>query len=78
MQLCARKSMNYATRALKAGDVFAAPQRDARILIAIGKADPAPVDPMEELRKEAAALGVKVDARWGEARLRAEIEKAQE
>lgn len=36
--LIATKSLSYATRRLQAGDTFAANNRDARILIAIGKA----------------------------------------
>lgn len=31
---------------------------------------------LDELRSEAKALGIKVDRRWGEARIRAEIDKA--
>jgi hypothetical protein len=34
-------------------------------------------DPLDALRTEAASIGVKVDKRWGEDRLREEIEKAQ-
>jgi hypothetical protein len=54
------------------------------------KAEPAPVfvtdpapepeadeaDPRDELRAEAASLGIEVDNRWGEKRLREEIDKA--
>lgn len=44
--------------------------------------DPAPepeadeADPRDELREEARSLGIKVDNRWGEKRLREEIDKA--
>jgi len=44
--------------------------------------DPAPepvadeADPRDELREEARLLGIKVDMRWGEDRLREEIDKA--
>ena len=33
-------------------------------------------DPRDELREEARSLGIKVDMRWGEDRLREEIDKA--
>ena len=35
-----------------------------------------PADPIDALRKEAEAIGIDVDGRWGEKRLRAEIAKA--
>ena len=42
--------------------------------------DPAPVedeaDPRDELRGKARSLGIEVDMRWGEKRLREEIDKA--
>ena len=37
-----------------------------------------PVDELDRLREQAAALGVKVDRRWGVHRLRQEIESAKE
>lgn len=38
VRMVATKSMRYATRALKAGEFFEAPNRDARILEGLGKA----------------------------------------
>lgn len=38
VDLIATKSMTYATRRLKADDAFGAKPRDARVLVAIGKA----------------------------------------
>jgi hypothetical protein len=42
-----------------------------------GGSFPAPLRGLDELRAEAEALGVKVDRRWGDKRLLAEIAKAQ-
>lgn len=39
---------------------------------------PEPVDELDRLREQAAALGVQVDRRWGVHRLRQEIESAKE
>jgi hypothetical protein len=52
MDLIATRSMTYATRRLRPGDDFVAKTpRDARVLIAIGKARPAPQrDELAELR----------------------------
>lgn len=44
VDLIATKSMTYATRRLKADDGFGAKPRDARILVAIGKARYATAD----------------------------------
>lgn len=41
VELVATKDFSYSTRRLKAGDSFSVPQRDARILIAIKKAEAA-------------------------------------
>lgn len=79
--LIANKAFLYGTRALRAGDEFTAPRQDARALEAVRLAkpfQPGPADPLEELRREALAAGVKVDARWGEKRLRDEIAKAKD
>lgn len=46
IDLIASKAMTYATRRLVADDVFQASRRDARLLVAIGKAKF--VDPAEE------------------------------
>ena len=39
MELMAKKSMTYATRRLSPGDRFTAPTSDAKVLIAIKKAE---------------------------------------
>lgn len=44
VDLIATKAMTYATRRLKAEDAFGAKSRDARILVAIGKARYATAD----------------------------------
>lgn len=86
-KLIASRAMRYGTRALRAGDEFEASRRDARLLVAIGRASeakepepvkPEPEDDIEALREEAQALGVHVDGRWGAKRLRDEIAKARE
>ena len=80
--LIANRDMRYATRALTAGDLFQANNRDARLLVALKRARHAPAQPTEpeptidELRDQAAKLGVEVSTRWGEKRLKEEIEKA--
>jgi hypothetical protein len=43
-KIVANRSMRYGTRMLKAGDMFDAKPRDARLLIAIGRAKPAPTE----------------------------------
>lgn len=48
----------------------------AGILEVEGEDPPPPADGLAALRAEADGLGVRVDGRWGEARLREEIEKA--
>jgi hypothetical protein len=88
--LIATRGMTYATRALQAGDPFQASNQDARILIAIKKArlaaetdvtaPAAPAAPphpatIEQLRDQAARLGITVSTRWGEKRLLEEIAK---
>lgn len=42
--LIATRNLRYATRALTAGEPFQASNQDARILVAIKKARPAPVE----------------------------------
>lgn len=42
-----------------------------------GSGDPAPGEDIESLREQAKALGIDVDARWRERRLKAEIAKVQ-
>ena len=51
----------------------------APVIPAVVVNDPAlpEADDLDGLRKEAEALGVDVDGRWGEKRLRAEIQKAR-
>lgn len=44
-KIVASKSMRYGTRMLQAGDTFDAKERDARLLIAIGRAKLAPDEP---------------------------------
>lgn len=69
------KSQTYMTRAMKARD-----PRFSRILGKLGygteQATPEPEDEIEALRAEAEQLGIEVDGRWGEKRLKAEIAKA--
>ena len=79
-QMTATKAFRYGTRALKAGDEFTASRADARVLEAIGRATAARVAPptLDELRAQAASLGIELDNRWREARLTAEIAAAQE
>jgi hypothetical protein len=81
--------MRYATRRLFAGDEFEASARDAKVFAAVDRlsrgrkgaayaADRIPQpDPLDVLRVEAEAAGVKVDRRWGEARLREELAAAR-
>lgn len=90
MELICTHRMDYGTRRLLPGDIFVADsERDAKVLIAIRKAKEvvkrADVEPppdnvidgdLTALRAEAEALGVRVDKRWGESRLRAEIQAA--
>ena len=46
--------------------------------VTVGVAQPAPADAsIDDLRTQAAALGIRVDGRWSRERLLAEIEKAQ-
>ncbi len=83
--LIATRDMRYATRALSAGEPFQANNRDARLLVALKRATLAPADAqaepaapsIEELRDQAAKLGISVHVRWGEKRLQDEIAKAQ-
>jgi len=79
--LIATRDFRYATRALTAGDPFQASNQDARVLIAIKRATPAPAedvntDALQGLKDEAAKLGIEVGPRWGEKRLKDEIAKA--
>ena len=51
---------------------------DAAVTVGAVQAAPAEQEPnMDDLRAQAAALGIKVDGRWSFDRLAAEIEKAQ-
>lgn len=69
--------MTYAHRALTVGDTFTATRRDARILKAIGRSADAPSDPLASLRARYESVsGFAADKRWGESRLRREIEEA--
>jgi hypothetical protein len=79
--LIATRDFRYATRALTVGDPFQASNQDARVLIAIKRATPAPAedantDALQSLKDEAAKLGIEVGPRWGEKRLKDEIAKA--
>lgn len=50
----------------------------ATVTVGVVQAAPATQEPsIEDLRAQAAALGLKVDGRWSRERLTAEIEKAQ-
>lgn len=77
MKLTATKSMRYNGKSLEPGDHFeAVNERDFRILKGIKKA----VDrdeQIDELRAEAEGLGIEIDGRWGEARLKEKIEEAK-
>lgn len=80
MDLVARKSMTYATRRLQAGDRFAARPANARVLIALRRAAPAPA-PIKDraaLRAEyAEVLGKRPFSGWDEATLAAKIAAAR-
>ena len=102
IRLIALKPFAYATRRMRAGEIFEAPERDARLLLAAKRArqtderEPAKVPPppprlireaaavtpqvdvMARLRAEAESLGVRVNRRWGERRLREELAKARQ
>lgn len=56
MDLIAKRSFRYGTRALTAGELFTASRRDARILKALKKAVDAPAAP-EPARDEGPDLG---------------------
>lgn len=76
MKMIALKAM----RRLRPGDEFEVRRStEARVLIALGKAKEAPPpEPREILREQAEAVGVDVDGRWGEERLKEEIAAATE
>lgn len=90
VDLIATKSMTYATRRLKAEDAFGANPRDARTLVAIGKAryatadavaaDTAPAtkpDDIKELREAyQAKTGKRAFNGWDAEALRAKIAEA--
>jgi hypothetical protein len=81
-RMVAAKSFFYGTRALRAGDEFDVQRPTARLLVAVGRAREAvvpaePEETVETLRAKAKEAGIKkIDARWGIARLKAEIEAA--
>jgi hypothetical protein len=89
MQLVAIRPFRYATRALSAGDRFEAKSDvDAQVLVYRKKAafvrnetKPQVVTLVDtdtgRLRSQAERLGIKVDKRWGPARLAQEIEAAR-
>lgn len=88
--LVATKPMTYGTRRLEAGDRFEVPNRQhATIWTLVRKtarpdydvavvAQAAPPEPgsLDALRADALALGIRVDRRWGEERLRRQIAEA--
>lgn len=92
MKLIATKSLRYATRRMLAGDEFEASSMHARILVGARKARYAPapsvphdIEPedagteiIDRLRSQADRLGIKVDKRWGAARLAQEIARKAE
>jgi len=86
--LIATKSLRYGTRRLMADDGFQARPRDARLLVAIGKAryatedakaaDEAPVDDLAALRAEyQTKVGKKPYMGWDVATLRTKITEAE-
>ena len=78
--LIAKKSFSYATRMLRAGDAFSAGRRDAKILVAIGKAklDDTPKSDLVALRDEYQSItGSKADGRWGAVALQERIDAAK-
>jgi len=76
-RLIAEQGHCYGTRRLRAGDEYEASEQDARVLVAVLLARPAPDNPstdeLEQLRTEAEVLGIRVDRRWGPVRLNYEI-----
>lgn len=77
MKLRARKALTYATRRLQPGDIFDARGRDARLLLAVRKAE-AVREPVELAPPPAAVAAKIADAVSPDARaaLRAEYEQA--
>ena len=77
-KLIATKGLRYATRRMMAGDEFVANNRDARLLVAIGKARHARVPgsleapPPTVLQKAKNAAGSAVDGKEALNKLRAE------
>ena len=92
VDLIASKSMTYATRRLKAEDAFGAKPRDARILVAIGKArygtvdavaaDTVPAAKPDDIKALREAYQAKTGKRafngWDAAVLRAKIAEAKD
>jgi hypothetical protein len=80
-KLIAERTHNYGTRRLRAGDEYEATDMHASLLVANLMARYAPSSPssdeLDRLRAEAEALGVRVDRRWGDIRLRHEIMQAR-
>jgi hypothetical protein len=76
VQQVAVTPMTYAHRMLTVGETFMATRRDARILKAIGRSVDAPSgSALDSLRLQyEKASGFSPDKRWGEKRLRQEIE----
>lgn len=89
----ATKNFRYGTRALRAGDIFTIGSRDGKILQAVRKATPylerepqkpspppedLKQDDLDSLREQARSVGIEVDARWRETRLRKEIAASQD
>ena len=81
MKLIAKRNMRYMTRMLRAGDPFVAPDSDARVLIAVGRAnkdegEPV-VDPESEIRQLRAQYQQKFGRRpwmaWDESKIRAKL-----
>ena len=59
-------------------ELIAPADDSATVTVGVVQAAPAAQEPsIEDLRAQAAALGLKVDGRWSRERLIAEIEKAQ-
>lgn len=81
--MIARRRMTYNHRMLQAGDEFdvlsdthaeiLVLRRKARRRVAVADVPAAPVS----LRDEALSLGIAVDGRWGDRRLKAEIDLAR-
>jgi len=75
MAYTVKKSFPYGGERLQVGDTFEPKRaRDLKIMKALGKIEDSS-ETLEALRAEAESLGIEVDGRWGDARLREKIEE---